>query len=128
MSAMIIWMDSTEAKIFQLKPGGVEAHRVTAHGKSHHTETLGRNHSIEQSDEGKFFSELCKELKTVKETEWLIAGPGMGRKHFATYMEKHHPEFSKFVKGNEAMEKLTDNQIVAEGRKFFKHEHVFENI
>lgn len=129
MSAVIVWLDTHEAKLFHLLPAGVQVEKIHHHGKTHHSETLGRNHSVDQSDEGKFYHDLVAKLKTIAGTEWLIAGPGMGRKHFATYMEKHSPNLIQHVKGNEAMDaKLTDNQIVAEGRKFFKHEHTFESI
>lgn len=129
MSAMIVWLDTHEAKLFRLLPTGVTTEKIHHHGKSHHNETLGRNHSVDQSDEGKFYADLTAKLKTVAEKEWLLAGPGIGRKHFVTYLEKNASSLLQYVKGNEAMDaKLTDNQIVAEGRKFFKHEHVFESI
>lgn len=129
MSATIIWLDTHEAKLYHLTQAGVTTEKVTLHSKTHHSESLGRNHTIAEGDEGKLHAELAAKLKTIASKEWLLAGPGIGRKHFANYLEKNSPALFANVKGNEAMDaKLTENQIVAEGRKFFKHEHIFESI
>ena len=129
MSATIIWVDTTDATLYHLSPAGVTTEKVHHGRKNHHAESLGRNHSIAEGDEGKLHASLAAKLETVTSKEWLIVGPGMGRKHLANYLAEHSPNLIPFIKGNLALDaKLTENQIVAEGRKFFRHKHLFENI
>lgn len=127
MSALIIWLNTQEAKLFHLLPTGVKTEKINLHKKAHHAEVHGKNHSREESDEGRFYHHLCEALEKDTSTEWLVAGPGQGRKNFVSHLLKHHPKLKNRIAGEQTMDALTDNQIVAEGRKFFKHSHMFKS-
>ncbi|MGE0633189.1 MAG: hypothetical protein AB7O96_12315 [Pseudobdellovibrionaceae bacterium] len=127
MSALIIWVDSQEAKLFNLLPTGLKTEKISLSTKLHPPEVHGKNHTREERDEGRFYHLLCTALEKNPATEWLVAGPGPGRKNFVGHLQKHHPNLMDYVKGEQTMDSLTDNQILAEGRKFFKHHHLFEH-
>lgn len=91
-------------------------------------ETLGKNHSVEQSDEEKFYHQVCEHLEGMESQRWYIVGPGVAREHFLSHMERHHPHLKKQVVGSDKLEEMTDNQIVQEGAKFFRHIDLFESV
>lgn len=128
MSALIVWLDKEQAKLFQLNADGVQKSNLHYHGHKHPVETLGKNHPIEQSDEEKFYHQLCGYLENMESSRWYIVGPGLAREHFLGHIDRHHPNLKNKIVGSDKMEALTDNQIIQEGAKFFKHENVFEAL
>ncbi|MGZ3768848.1 MAG: hypothetical protein ACXVCP_05085 [Bdellovibrio sp.] len=128
MSALILWLDKEQAKLFNLNVDGVVKSSFHYHGQKHPVETLGKNHTIEQSDEEKFYHQLCEHLENVEASKWYVVGPGLARDHFLNHVEKHHNHFKQRVVGSDKMEALTDNQIIQEGVKFFRHADVFESV
>ncbi|MGZ3775758.1 MAG: hypothetical protein ACXVCY_14450 [Pseudobdellovibrionaceae bacterium] len=118
MSALILWLDKEQAKLFQLDVDGVAKSNLHFHGHKHG----------EHTDEEKFYHQLCQHLNGVESDKWLIVGPGVGREHFLHHLERHHPNLKSKIVGSEKMEVLTDNQIVAEGKKFFHHLNLFESV
>ncbi len=119
MSAAIIWIDHSHAKIFNLHPGKVEAENLKKHEVHHHTHGDVAKHK--NSDH--LYQDVAKELTSVQEL--LLVGPGTARTEFKHWLDKHQANLAKRVVGNEACDHPTDPQIVALGRKFFKHLDVF---
>lgn len=114
MASYAVWIDTEHAKIFKFIAGreeSVEQKEMKRHG--HHA--TDKHHQ----DEEKFYHEISTQLKDAKEL--LILGPGVGKTHFHHHLDKHnHQGLAKSVVAVESMDKITDGQILAAARKFFK--------
>jgi stalled ribosome rescue protein Dom34 len=121
MSAYTVWIDSREAKIFKMAATSLEAQHVHTHGKHH-----GESHSKHAGshDAEKLYKEAAKIVHDA--SELLLVGPGDSKVHFKAYLEKHFGgTLAKKVVGMETMDHPTDNQIVAQARRFFKNYDLF---
>ncbi len=114
MASYAVWIDTEHAKIFKFIAGEkqhVEQKEMKRHG--HHVND--KNHA----DEEKFYHEVAAQMNDAKEL--LIVGPGMGKTHFQHHLDKHnHKNLAGSVVAVESMDQLTDAQILAAARKFFK--------
>ena len=126
MSSLILWIDTHEAKIFNLTVQGIQTEKVKAPGPRHHAEVHGKNHTIEQTDEEVLYHTLCKRLEKMDSEEYLITGAGPGREHFYNHLEKHHPNLKKNIKGSLRLAPMTDAQLVDEGMRFFRKSHLYD--
>ena len=116
MSAYVVWMDSTNAKIFHIAGDAVSTSKAFRHSPDHHTHN---KNDAKQKDDPKFFTDIADHLKTMKDSV-LLVGPGVSKNHFVTYLESHHQkELAHRIVGTEAMDHPTDAQIVAFARKYF---------
>lgn len=125
MSAMMIWIDSQEAKLFTFEADGVRTQHLKPHGPHHHDQSLGRNHTKAEGDAQKFYHEVCQHLAAEKSVRWLIAGPGLAHTHLVHHLEKHHPALKAKVVGVQALEKMSDGQLIDKAKEFFSHQGVF---
>jgi stalled ribosome rescue protein Dom34 len=123
MSAYVIWIDSAEAKVFKLKAGGMETKHIHTHGHKHHSDPHGHS-----SNHHPLREQLFKDVEThvSDATEILIMGPGEAKTLFKHHLEKHRPhDLAKKVVGMETTDHPTENQVLAQARKFFKSSDLF---
>jgi stalled ribosome rescue protein Dom34 len=126
MSAHIIWLTSNEAKVFKLAPEGVEAKHFHLHGMKHATEPYGKHSSGHHPESVGLYKDLTAYLKDS--SELLIMGPGESKVHFKTYLEKHAHELASKILAIQTTDQITDGQILAQARAFFKHYDKFEDV
>jgi stalled ribosome rescue protein Dom34 len=124
MSAYVVWIDQEHAKLFKFMIGGkTENQIVKRHGIEHHTP----KHENHQKEHDAFYHDVANHLKDA--SELLLVGPGLGKEHFKTHLEKHHhSDLLKKIVGSVSMDHPTDPQIVAEARKFFHTKDLFNGI
>ena len=121
MSSYVVWLDSDHAHIHKFTPNGVDDVNLKRHVMDHHT----HNHHDTPKDSEKFFHGLATKLSDADRI--LLIGPGLGKTHFKSHLEKHHHgKLSEKVIGVETVDKLTDNQIDAYARKYF-HKEIFDH-
>ena len=124
MTNYVLWLDSEIAKIFALKPTGIEKSQVQKSSLDHHSGNKKDKHGDSHTEH--FYRDLAVKLNDANQV--LILGPGLAKNHFKTHFETHHnSQIAKKIIGLEACENITDNQILAEARKFFKHYDQFNN-
>lgn len=124
MTDYVIWLDSEKAQIFALKTSGIEKSHLKKSGMDHHTHNKKDHHGDSAPEH--FFRELAVKLKDAEKL--LILGPGLAKNHFKTHLETHHTGgLAKKIIGIENCDHPTDNQVLAEARKFFKHYDLFNN-
>ena len=122
MSDYVVWLDSEQAQIFALKTSGIEKSHLKKSGMDHHTHNKKDHHSDATIEH--FFRDLAVKLKDAEHL--LIVGPGLAKNHFRTHLETHHTgDLGKRIVGIENSDHPTDNQILAEARKFFKAYNLF---
>lgn len=124
MSAMIIWLDSRSAKLFELDKSGVQEKVLHTHGHSHPSQPHGHHSGGGHHPEADvLFKDLTHAIGGA--TEILVVGPGETKTHFKTYLEKHSRTLADKVVGVQTVDHPTDNQILELGRKFFKSYDLF---
>jgi len=111
MSAAVVWVNHSEAKIFRLMPNQKPVGEKLEGGPH------GHNDGKKQHDIDKFFHTLSGRLDGVKEV--LLVGPGTAKQEYKHYLEKHNAALAKCIVGMENADHPTDNQILALARKFF---------
>lgn len=121
MPACVIWLDSDHAKLFNITNDGV---KKTELKNKHHAHSNGHQDAHKHHEAEHFFHEIAELVGKVDEL--LVFGPGVAKNHFKTHLEKHHHnELVKHLVGLEALDKLSDNQILDASRKFFKKYNQF---
>lgn len=122
MSACVVWIDSEHAKIFKISASGIDK-KSLAHHAVHPIGARHDNHK--HNSEEAFFHEVAIAIGSAEEL--LIFGAGMAKAHFKTHLEKHnHSDLANHVVGVEALDSVSDNQILEASRKFFKKFNTFK--
>lgn len=117
MNDCVVWLDSEKAMIFNLKADGIEKSHIKKSNVDHHTHNKKANHGDPHIE--KYYRDLSEKLSSVDHL--LILGPGMAKTHFKTHLDNHESkDLAKAVVGVENSDHPTDNEILAEARKFFK--------
>ena len=125
MSALIIWMDTVEAKLFEIDKDSIKAEKVLFQGPEHPKEVLGKNHEKNQTDEEVFYRQLFQKIKTKKANKILLMGPSLGATHFVGFLERTSPEMFSRVIGSEKVDKMPDSEILSVGRKFLQRYYLY---
>ena len=122
MSSYVVWIDHEKAKLFKmLAPGHIEGKKLEKKEILHHN----HNDKEKHKNSDKFFHDVATELKDA--SELLLIGPGLGKEHFKHHLEKHHHErLAKFVVGMISVDHPSENEILAQARKFFKKYDAFQ--
>lgn len=111
----IVFVDSEKAHVIRLDS---LAHDAARHFKLHEHDTPQHNSAVRDVHE--FFGEVCDSLNDLAEV--IVAGSHTNISAMKHYIEKHRPHLSGKVIGFEAVDRVTDNQLVAHARRFFdKH-------
>lgn len=128
MSSMVILINTNEANLYHLNPDGVVKDEIKYAGPKHPAETNAANHPIHQTDEERFYHQVCETLEKTKADEWLVFGAGPGIDHFFNHLEKHHKGLKKNVVGQFKIPHLTENQLLARARNYFRKIHAYQSL
>lgn len=125
MAAYVIWMDSKEGKVFDLTPEGTKARHIHTHGHKNKPQPYGdHNGEHHRANEG-LYKDIAESVKDAKEI--ILMGPADAKLHFKAYLEKHYAHsLAKKIVAVETVDHPTDNQILANARKFFKTYDLFQ--
>jgi stalled ribosome rescue protein Dom34 len=123
MAHFIIWIDSNNARIFDLTEDGIVKAHVKRNEANHHTSNKKDHHGDPSVEH--FYRDVVVNL--VNADELLIIGPGLAKNHFKAYLETHRTELAKKIAGLEETDHPTDKQILALSRKFFKTYNLYNN-
>lgn len=107
----VVWLDHHQAQILQFDAEHVEAQKVKS--SSRHTRTHGSGVRTEHE----FFGHVCDALAGISEV--LVTGSNSAMADFRHYVEKHRAPVGKQIVGYEPVDHPTENQLVAEARKYF---------
>lgn len=119
MSAYVIWIDSVEAKLFNLSQKGQSPKHIHAHGHKHHKDPHGKHSEKHHPESESVFKDLCPLIHDASEV--LLIGPGEAKTAFKSYLDKHFSTtLAKKVVGVETVDHPTEPQIKEIARKFFK--------
>ncbi len=115
MNNFVIWLDTQDAKIFELKPEGIEKSHVKKSGPDHHH---NKKDQVTDSQLGHYFDALAEKIKSADQI--LLLGPSLGKNHFKTHLESHKSGLASKIIGMENLENVSEKQILEASRTFFK--------
>jgi len=128
-----IWIDKRKAKIVSIKKGAVELKTIASDLEEYHpkggsgSRTKGGPQDVVQDSKylerqkhqmTTYFRHLITSLTNVDEL--VVFGPGMTGRQFAKEIEINHKNLYPKLKGVNKANSMTDNQIKAWVRDFFK--------
>jgi stalled ribosome rescue protein Dom34 len=115
----VVWIDHSEARIFELGTTGVEHKRVRPtdrRGNIHHKAgTVGPGH---MPTDAHFFAAVVEALQPIREI--LIVGHGQAKTELAHYIRDHVPTLAPRIMGVETLDNPTEGEVVAFARNFFE--------
>ncbi|MBC7458926.1 MAG: hypothetical protein H7235_11645 [Bdellovibrionaceae bacterium] len=124
MNNYVVWLDSKDAHIFSLKTTGIEKTHLKKSESDHHRTPKSDMHKDKNAEP--YYHHLAERLKDADQV--LLMGPGLAKTHFKDYLDSHEANtLAKKIIGIETVEKMTENQIMASARKFFKHYDLFNS-
>ena len=89
-----------------------------AHPSHHLHHKSGSASGTHDKGEPSFYHDVAKALGEAK--EFLVVGPSTAKTEFVTWLRGHSPTMIERLFGVEPLQQMSDGQIVAEARRFFK--------
>jgi stalled ribosome rescue protein Dom34 len=115
----VVWIDHQEARIIRFDRDESDETIIHSEGGNHrlHIKAGTREGSRAPEDQHYFHhvAEALADARTV-----LIGGPANEKGELVKHLEKHDPAVAKRVAGVEPMDHLTDGELLAHARHFFK--------
>ena len=118
---MLVWIDHTEAKLFEIGRHPVDSQTILDAGAPHSVHRK-RDHAerANSPDEHIFMEAIATAL--TESAGIVIVGPGQARTELASFLETRFPAISRNVWAIEAMDHPTDPELVAYGHIYFRKE------
>lgn len=117
----LVWIDHTEAKLFDIGHTEADAQRIadagprrSVHSRRDHVERA------ESPDEHRFMLDIAGALANA--TGILIVGPGEARTELQSFLQSKFPGVAANIWAVEAIDHPSDPQLVAYGHTFFHRE------
>ena len=89
-----------------------------AHPSHHLHHKSGSASGTHDKGEPSYFRDVTAALGEAK--EFLVVGPSTAKTEFVTWLRSHSPPIAERLCGVEPMQQISDGQVVAEARRFFK--------
>lgn len=118
MTNVCVWIDHSEARIFEILRADVEKNTVLdarphrhIHRKADHVR-LGKRLMSPA-----FLEEVASTLDSAKAI--MIVGPGMAKTELAGYLAEKYPQTAKRIWAIESLDHPSDVEIATRARKYF---------
>ena len=114
----VLWLDHHEARTVHFNPEVAEEIVVRPeHAPRHLHSKAGSASGTHVTDEPEFYADIVKSLGHAKAI--LVTGPSTAKTEFVKYLHLHAPETLDRIWGIETLARVTDHQLLAEGRRYF---------
>jgi hypothetical protein len=115
----VVWIDHHEAHIIFFNADDADETTVRpTHVPRHLHHTSGSPAGTHERGDAAYFSHVTDIVGEAK--EFLVAGPSTAKTEFVTWLRRHAGPTAERLSGVETLPKLSDRQLVAEARRFFK--------
>jgi hypothetical protein len=111
--AVLVWLETDMAKIFDLEPGKHEPAELRRHLVVQCSGD-GRETALEK---GRFFERIARNLHGAGHI--LLAGPGRRKSDFALYLKDHDRDLAGALAGMEEVARLNDKELLEFSLAFF---------
>jgi stalled ribosome rescue protein Dom34 len=114
----VVWIDHHEARILHFNMDQSDESIVrAAHARSHLHTKAGSASGTHLTDDPAFYQEVAAALSDAK--EFLVAGPSSAKVELVKYLHRHASNLIERLGGVETLDRVTDNQLLAEARRYF---------
>src|ERR1700743_2588585 len=114
----VVWIDHHEARIIHFNAVESDQHHVTpVHPPRHLHLKAGSPSGTHVTDEPGFYADVLAMLHDISAI--LIGGPATAKDEFAKHVARRAPEMISHIFKQAGMDHPTDNQLLAEARRFF---------
>ena len=114
----VVWLDHHEARVIHFGAGAIETEVVhPEHPPRHLHVKSGSPSGTHLHGDPAFYADVAKAVGEAKAV--LLVGPSTAKTEFMSYLRVHAPRSCDRYMGIESTGRLTDPQLLAEGRRFF---------
>ena len=115
----VVWIDHHEARVIAFNADDAEEATVRpAHVPRHLHHTSGSAAGTNERGDAAYFRHVAGVLGEA--TEFLVTGPSTAKTEFMTWLRSHAVQMAERLAGVETLPRMSDRQLVAEARRFFK--------
>jgi hypothetical protein len=115
----VVWIDHHEARVIFFNADDADEKIVhPAHPPRHLHHTSGSPAGTHERGEATYYRGVADALGEAK--AFLVTGPSTAKTEFVTWLRNHAPQMNERLCGIETLPQMTDGQLVAEARRFFK--------
>ena len=111
MSALLIWINMTEALLFQVETNGIAVEKVQ-----------------QTSSELSIYELVLQKMKTKKFKVLLLMGPQLGGVQFAEYLERAAPEIVRKLIGVQQVDPMPESEILSVGQKYLQRYYLYNPL
>jgi len=111
----VLWMDHQKAIVLRLAHN--ISHRKIIHNEQRHFHRNRDSLGSRAERDRPYFADVAAALGETPEI--LLLGSGVGRLDFSAWLIEHRPDLARHVLRNAAWGHATDDELLAEGRRFF---------
>jgi len=114
----VVWIDHREARIIHFNADASEEEVLRpAHPPRHLHAKVGSAAGTHVTEDPDFYRDIAKACDDTKAV--LLAGPSTAKTEFVKYLHRHSPQTFERISGIETLARVTDHQLLAEGRRYF---------
>ena len=118
-SHAVVWIDHREARVIYFNADDAEEKTVhPEHAPYHMRHKSGSPSGTHEKGAPSYFLGVAEALSDAK--EFLVVGPSTAKTEFVSWLRSHSPLTVERLYGVEPMQQMSDGQVVAEARHFFK--------
>ncbi len=118
-SHAVVWIDHREARVLYFNAADVEAKTVHPETAPYHMRhKSGSPSGTHDKGAASYFLGVAEALSDAK--EFLVVGPSTAKTEFVSWLRDHSPLTAERLYGVETMAQVSDGQVVADARAFFK--------
>jgi stalled ribosome rescue protein Dom34 len=118
----VVWMDHLEARVFHFSITEVDQVVLHPHNPTRHihhkANTIGSGHAAEDHE---FLLQVADAIADAGAV--LVTGPAKTKNELVKHIARHAPQVSSKIAGVETLDRLTDGELVAHARTYFKSDH-----
>lgn len=114
----VVWIDHHEARVIAFNADAADEEIVRpSHPPRHLRAKAGSAAGTHVTDDPEFYRDVCSSLDDAKAV--LLAGPSTAKTEFVKYLHRNSPQTLDRISGIETLSRVTDRQLLAEGRRYF---------
>jgi len=117
----VVWIDHHEAHVVHFNADEADGKIVhPLHPPRHLYHTAGSPAGTHDRGDSAYYRSVAHALGEAK--EFLVVGPSTAKTEFVTWLRSEAPLMVERLCGIETLPQMTDKQLLAEARRFFKSE------
>lgn len=114
----VVWIDHHEALVIHFNADAAEERHLHPVDPPRHLHVkAGSAAGTHVTDDPAFYRGVAEALADAREI--LVTGPSTAKAEFLKHLHKHEPAMIERIVGIETLAGVTENQLLAEARRFF---------